>query len=498
MVKAALKKGIVLNNPFVVFFNFLMPEGSIDPATLIRQKIIAFACIMSFLAAFYSLIKWSKLGYYDLANWAWLLVVGGPVLAMLNKYKVLPLMLMANFSVLLMVIYCCSLIYHLDGIRSAHIFWVVGIMVFAYLITNNVYGFMWFAVMTGFTLFLVVLDQQAYPLPHFELDAKQAKINIYSGYLLPIIVIGVTLWFSNKIRHEAQALSEQATADAKSHLDRSTEVSSQLGDILREASDSADTLLGSSEELSKTMHTMVQNSSTIKQSIEHQVTSTAQMNQTLGSVADSVNSASSIMRDVKQEAESAERDVSDSAKSMAIAIEYMTQIRQGNDSILHAMNIISDIANQTNLLALNAAIEAARAGDQGRGFAVVADEVRTLSVRSNESAQAIREILDSATKGIEDGSKVVDDSGERLNRAVESVRNIAAKINESASIAMQQQQDIQGVVASSQSAEKLILKNEALSQELIDSTSSLSVVSDSLVRVAHQMNQKVHQKDKLL
>tara|TARA_R110001599_G_C12111730_1_gene648078 strand:- start:391 stop:1038 length:648 start_codon:yes stop_codon:yes gene_type:complete len=215
-------------------------------------------------------------------------------------------------------------------------------------------------------------------------------------------------------------------------------------------------------------------------------------------MASSVNSSSSIMRDVKQEAESAEKDVADSAKSMATAIEYMSHIRQGNDSIFNAMTIISDIANQTNLLALNAAIEAARAGDQGRGFAVVADEVRTLSIRSNESAQAIREILDSATKDIEDGSKVVDNSGERLNRAVESVRNIVTKINESASIAVQQQQDIEGVVSSSQSVEELILKNETLSQELIDSTSSLSAVSNSLVKMAHQMNEKVHQRDSLI
>jgi methyl-accepting chemotaxis protein len=498
MTKAVLTKVFSLNNPFVAFFDFLMPERSSDPALLIRQKIIAFACIMTFLAAFYSLIKWSKLGYYDLANWAWLLVIGGPILAMLNKYKVLPLMLMANLSVLLMVIYCSSLIYHLEGIHSAHIFWVVGIMVFAYLITNNTYGFMWFVVMTVFTLVLAVLEQQEYVLPHFELDARQSKINTFSGYLLPIIVIGLTLRFSNKIRIEAQALSEKAAADAKSHLDRSNKVSSQLGDILQEASGSADTLLGSSEELSKTMHTMVQNSCMIKENIEHQVTSASQMNQTLVSMAGSVNSSSSIMREVKQEAESAERDVADSAKSMAAAIEYMSQIRQGNDSIFHAMNIISDIANQTNLLALNAAIEAARAGDQGRGFAVVADEVRTLSIRSNESAQTIRGILDAATKDIEDGSKVVDESGERLNRAVEAVRNIAAKIKESTDIAIQQQQDIQGVVSSSKAAEKLILTNEALSQELIDSTSSLSAVSDSLVKMAHQMNEKVHQRDNLL
>lgn len=491
------QKGLVLANPLTALFEFLMPERAENPSLQARQKIIAFACIMTFLAAFYSLLKWSKLGYDDLAAWAWLLVFGAPVLAMLNKYCVLPLMLLANLSVLLMVIYCSALIYYLEGIHSAHIFWVVGIMVFAYLITDSRFGFMWFSVMTAFTLLLIILDQNQYALPHFELDDKQARINIYSGYMLPIIVIAVTLWFSNKIREQAQTASESAASDARQHLDHSTKISVQLGDILQDASSTADILLDSSEELSKTMGVMSVSSNSIKDSIEKQVSSTLHMNNTLHAMYDSVNNSSSIMKEVKQEAESAERDVMDSARSMEEAIEYMAHIRQGNDSILHAMNIISDIANQTNLLALNAAIEAARAGDQGRGFAVVADEVRTLSIRSNESAQSIKLILDSATKDIEDGSKMVDMSGERLNRAVESVRNIALKISESVRITLQQQQDIKGVVASSEEAERLIRQNEALSQELIDSTASLSNVSERLLKIAHQMNEKVHRSDSL-
>ena len=204
---------------------------------------VVFASIVTFLAGLYSLLKWYKLGYDALASWAWVLVIGVPIIAFLNKYKVLPLMFLANLSVSLMVVYCSSLIYHLEAIHSAHIFWIVGGMVFAYLVTDNRFCLMWFFMMTAFSLFLVAADQAAYEFPHFELNAKQAKINLYSGYLLPIIVIGASLWFSGRIKYDALDASELATMRANEHSTRSDEVSSHLGDILQDASVRAETLV---------------------------------------------------------------------------------------------------------------------------------------------------------------------------------------------------------------------------------------------------------------
>jgi len=489
---------MTLANPFVAFYQSLLPTGVSDPKEIFQHKIIAFACIMSFLAALYSIIKWYKLGYDSLADWAWVIVLGAPLLAAFNRTRLFPAMLMANASVLLMVVYCCSLIYHLEGIHSAHIFWIVGVMVFAYLITDNVFGLMWFAVMAVFNLVLISLDQSGAQLPHFDLDAKQAKINIYSGYLLPIIVIGVTLWFSNRIRHEAIAESEASAFRAKEHSTHSEAMSVQLGEILHKASDSADTLLSSADRLSATMTDMVQQSRRISDSIEQQVDSTQIMGRTLEDMVESVDNSTQIMKQIKTDAENTEQDVLESASAMESAIQYMAHIRESNDAVLHAMNVISDIANQTNLLALNAAIEAARAGDQGRGFAVVADEVRTLSIRSNESAQNIREVLDAATRDIENGSDVVNMSGERLSRAVESVRSIATQISAATDIAVQQHQDIEGVVSHSREVQALIQDNAQAAQELTDSTRSLASVSDDLNMLAHQTNETVHSSDALM
>lgn len=70
------------------------------------------------------------------------------------------------------------------------------------------------------------------------------------------------------------------------------------------------------------------------------------------------------------------------------------------DGIFKLIEDAKSIADQTNLLALNAAIEAARAGESGRGFAVVADEVRSLSIRSTNFNEQIKERINDTRDAI--------------------------------------------------------------------------------------------------
>ena len=89
-------------------------------------------------------------------------------------------------------------------------------------------------------------------------------------------------------------------------------------------------------------------------------------------------------------------------KSVLASAEVVERLGESSKQIGQIVEAISEIADQTNLLALNAAIEAARAGEHGRGFAVVSEEVRKLATASQESAEKIRERIESIQASTEE------------------------------------------------------------------------------------------------
>ena len=134
------------------------------------------------------------------------------------------------------------------------------------------------------------------------------------------------------------------------------------------------------------------------------------------------------------------------------AAQKVQQLGESSQAISQAVNLIGRFAAQTHLLALKASIEAARAGERGKGFAVIADEVRSLAAQSAEATAEIDnlvariqletnevvEAMNTGTKQVEIGSKLVQQTRQSLTEVTAASHEISQLVREIAQAAIAQ------------------------------------------------------------
>ncbi|HEY9078241.1 MAG TPA: methyl-accepting chemotaxis protein [Anaerolineaceae bacterium] len=236
-------------------------------------------------------------------------------------------------------------------------------------------------------------------------------------------------------------------------------------------------------------------------------------------------------------------DVINSIKSkVTFAAEKVDDMGQRSEKIGAILVTIEEIASQTNMLALNAAIEAARAGSQGKGFAVVADEVRKLAEKAAASTKEIGDLIKSVQKTVgeavtamrmsasevESGVTHAHEAQVSLNRIIQAAEVVTRQVDrmekethqiKSASDEMERlmetvnrvvehtQKDMKGmsiasneVVAAIENIASISEENSAAVEEVSASTQEMSsqvqevaVASNSLRKMAEQLEELVSQ-----
>ncbi|MFO8038075.1 MAG: methyl-accepting chemotaxis protein [Sodalinema sp.] len=189
----------------------------------------------------------------------------------------------------------------------------------------------------------------------------------------------------------------------------------------------------------------------VMQQLSRDATVQAQeINRTLGTVAQIVESIRVVDQSAQQAAAIAQQgaktardgeEVMDltvsSIKNISAAVaETASKVDRLTDSfkqILQILTIISGISERTNLLAYNASIEASRVpGEYGQGFRVVAEEVRRLAGRATEATRSIEQIVEiiqqdtvEVQHAMEVGKSEVAEGTERVAQTKQTLKGLA-------------------------------------------------------------------------
>ncbi len=214
---------------------------------------------------------------------------------------------------------------------------------------------------------------------------------------------------SNSALTEAIGTVAQDITETKNEL---IKVSVEFGTLLSQISELNNAGSEQSEELSRTVSTIEENTRTISSIAELSAKSREKVDGIVGLMDTNAGHVSDLYDSIQR-------------------------INESTKKITNIITVIREIADQTNLLSLNAAIEAARAGEQGRGFAVVADEVRKLAEKVTKATRdvetLIKETENTVSYGVETVNRLVD-SNSFVNREAGSIKdytdNLASAIEE--------------------------------------------------------------------
>lgn len=124
-----------------------------------------------------------------------------------------------------------------------------------------------------------------------------------------------------------------------------------------------------------------------------------------------------------------------------------------------------------------------RQPEHGKGFAVVAAEVQKLSEISEKSSKEINDLTSNSLKQVEDGVKIAEDAGLKIQEIIQMVSEISSNLSQIADSASEQNNIV------NQNTE-ITNANAAAAEELDASTTALKQQADALMEIVGYFNLK--------
>jgi methyl-accepting chemotaxis protein len=308
--------------------------------------------------------------------------------------------------------------------------------------------------------------------PIFDMNKKVVKVVKYASDITDLTEIGAGLarLAQNNLEHgitkEFSPTFEKLRSDFNSAHENLVTTLSQIADSTNVIHAGTQQISAASDDLS---HRTEQQAA----SLEETAAALDEITVTVKKTAEAASHAREVVA-------TADGDAKKSAVVVRQAVEAMDAIAKSAQKISQIIGVIDEIAFQTNLLALNAGVEAARAGDAGPGFAVVASEVRALAQRSAEAAKEIKGLISASTTQVENGVKLVAETGKSLERIMAQVADINEVVSEIAAGAKEQATGLVEVNGAINQMDQVTQRNTAMVEESTAASHSLSQETEQL------------------
>jgi methyl-accepting chemotaxis protein len=203
-----------------------------------------------------------------------------------------------------------------------------------------------------------------------------------------------------------------------------------LGHVLKQVSDSAQTLSSASEELSANSQQMVANAEETAAQAGVVSAAAQQVSTNVQTVAAGTEEMSASIREIAKNAQEAAKVAAIGVVAADSASETISKLGLSSAEIGKVIKTITSIAQQTNLLALNATIEAARAGEAGKGFAVVANEVKELAKETAKATEDISQKIEKIQSDTNHAVAAISEINGVINKISDYQNTIASAVEE--------------------------------------------------------------------
>lgn len=250
----------------------------------------------------------------------------------------------------------------------------------------------------------------------------------------------------------------------------------KLTDVMSRIKDGANSVTRGAQEIAQGNSNLSERTEQQAGSLEQTASSMEEMTSTVKQNSDNAQQANQLAVSARDQAENGGSVVGE-------AVTAMSAISESSKQIADIIGVINEIAFQTNLLALNASVEAARAGEQGRGFAVVASEVRNLAGRSATAAKEIKELIEDSVAKVDEGTRLVDESGNTLEEIVVAVKKVTDIVGEIAAASKEQSVGIEQVNRAIMQMDEMTQQNTALVEEAAAASAAMGDEASQLMEL---------------